>query len=201
MELSSDDRTALNLALEEAILIDVDVDREGRWAAVTLEVLTLPIEGPGPEDPRVVLLLEPVGRIAASLRIGPQDDDSAAIQPFLIDELTLIVGSFSNRIYGGDYFGDGKETTPNFVRKNRLSLDLEFGIDGHTHSLYLVRDTLADRCLEVCLWFDRFTIQDFAGRFISLADFMAGGQRWWDAFSQNDPRTHGRGIINPKFGG
>src|SRR6266511_308354 len=78
MELSSEDRAALGVALNEAALLGVEVDRGTRHAAATLAVLSLPMEGPEPEDRRVQLVLESVGRFAASLRLGRWDDGNAA---------------------------------------------------------------------------------------------------------------------------
>jgi hypothetical protein len=83
IELTEEIREGLNTALNEASLISVHVDRDTRTAWVTLSVLMLPEDdGPPPADPRVLLRLHPVGRVAASLRGGNWDDADAAVQHF-----------------------------------------------------------------------------------------------------------------------
>ncbi|MGH2848543.1 MAG: hypothetical protein ACRDL0_21490, partial [Thermoleophilaceae bacterium] len=75
IELTEEQKNGIGVALNEASLVGIEVDQERRWAGVTLAVLTLPPEGgPEPQDPRVKLILSPVGRLAASLRLGHWDD-------------------------------------------------------------------------------------------------------------------------------
>ncbi len=193
MELSSEDRAALGVALNEAALLGVEVDRGTRHAAATLAVLSLPMEGPEPEDRRVQLVLESVGRFAASLRLGRWDDGNAAVLPFLLEELLPTVQSFGGLpIYGWEFFDVAERTFPALA--HRLSLDVQLGLDGAAHSLFLFQEG-PDRHLDLWLWFDRFTIRDPVGRVISLADFTAGGRRWWDAFNKHDPRIQGHGMF------
>ena len=193
MDLSSEDRAALGVALEEATLLGVEVDRGTRRAAITFAVLSLPMHGPQPEDRRVQFVFESIGRVAASLRLGHWDDDKAAVQPFLLEELLPTVQSFGGLpIYGWEFFDVADRTFPPLA--HRLSLDVLLGFDGEAHSLFLFQGA-PDRHLDLWFWFERFTIRDPVGRVIPLADFTAGGRRWWDAFHQHDPRTQGHGIF------
>jgi len=57
----------LNVALNEARLLSFDLDLTCRVAIIWLSVLTLPEEGPPPDDARRALRLFPVGRVTAAL--------------------------------------------------------------------------------------------------------------------------------------
>ena len=52
-----------------------------------------------------------------------------------------------------------------------------------------------DRHLDLWIWFDNMLIRDASGNTIELSDFIAGGQRWWDALYAGDSRTAGHGVI------
>lgn len=64
----------LNVALNEAELVSIHVDADAALAIVTLDVLTLPVAGPEPNDRRRRLWLDRVSRVAASYRDGRRDD-------------------------------------------------------------------------------------------------------------------------------
>ena len=193
MELDDEARAGLGLALNEAALLGVEVDAATRRAAATFSVLTLPEDGPPPEDARVQLVFEPVGRVAASLRLGRWNDPAAPVETFGLDELLPTVQSFGGGpIYGWEFFDVGEARFA--ALRDRLSLDVSLGMDGRAHSLSLSQEG-SDRHLDLWLWFDRLTIRDAAGRVIPLAEFIAGGVRWWDAFHRHDPRTEGRGMF------
>lgn len=123
MKWDTDTTARLNLALDEAELIGAEVDSEECVAGLTLAVLSLPEEGPAPEDRRVQIILRPVGRVAASLRHGAWNDDSAEVEPFQVDALLSIVKRFgASAIYGGKFFDVPKDK--DFRNwKDRLSLD------------------------------------------------------------------------------
>src|SRR5258706_11601790 len=93
----------LNLALDEARLLGADVSEPDRVAALTFSVLTLPEFGPAPKDPRVQVLLRPVGKVVASLRHGSWDDESAAVEPLELSDLLATVEGFRTDIYGNDF--------------------------------------------------------------------------------------------------
>lgn len=182
-------REGLNTALNEASLISVQVDRDTRRAWVTLSVLMLPEEGPPPADPRVLLRLHPVGRVAASLRGGNWDDPEAAVQSFELEHLAVVVESFEAQpIYGWKFLDDREEESASWLR--RLSLDTELGPGGRTHSLFLFQEGIDfDRHLDLLIWFDEMTAQDPRGTPLPLSELVARGVRWWKAFRAHDPRT------------
>ena len=185
----------LNVALNEATLLGAEVDTELRVADVTLSVLSLPEEGPPPEDPRVQLLLHPVGRVCASLRHGRWDDAEAPVEAFRIDELLAVLGRLGRHaVYGWEFFDVPEEN--DFARwKDRLSLDWRApGDHGRAHTLVLFQE--ADKAhLDLCFWFDDLAVRTPSYEEIPLDEFAAGGKRWWDALYAGDPRTGQSGIV------
>ena len=142
MDLSGDQVRAFGVALNEATVIAVDVKPELRAAAVTLGVLALPEDdGPEPADPRRVLLLESVGRIAASLRNGRWDDAEAPVETFALDGLRDAVTGFEQQTIHGWSFLDvpADETFDRW--SDRLSLDWRAEPDGVAHTLDLFQES------------------------------------------------------------
>jgi hypothetical protein len=194
-----DFKSDLNAALNEATLVGVALDVATRRANLTFAVLSLPESGPPPEDPRILMVLHPVGRLAVSYRQGRWDDDRAAVVPLRVEQLMDVVVSFGGQpIYGWDFI-DGPEA--GFQQwSGRLSLDLQFEDFGRTHTLEVFQESALGpaRHLDARIWFDDLHIFRKAGQDlirIPLATFAADGRRWWDGLHRQDPRTQGHGII------
>lgn len=197
MDLTPDKLQGLDIALNEATLVGAEVDPERRIAAVTLALLTLPESGPPPDDPRVQLILQPVGRVAASLRRGRWDDRSAPVEPFALNELLDVVQSFKQGpIYGWEFF-DVSSDEGSAIWEDRLSFDERFGDDGNTHTLTLFQETFGqqqDRHLDICIWFDDLTIFGPERQQLDIDEVIAGGKRWWDGLFSGDTRSQEAGI-------
>jgi hypothetical protein len=196
VELTPERVEALNVALNEATLVGVEIDAEQRLAAITLSVLALPPDGPAPRDSRVQLVLAPIGRVAASLRHGRWDDAEAPVEPFELDELRAVVERAGGcAIYGSEFFDVPEEK--DFARwSDRLSLDWRAGeADGSAHTLALFQEAGKPGHLDLCLWFDELSVFRPDSDEIPLDEFAAAGKRWWDALYANDPRTQGSGIV------
>jgi hypothetical protein len=193
-DLTADQIDGFNVALEEARLLGAEVHPDERVAAITLTVLWLPEVGPAPDDPRVQLLLGRVGRVAATLRHGPWNDPDAEVECFDVEDLLSIVqGGFCSDIYGGDFLDP--PDMGSFPRwSDRLSCDWHAPEgDGLNHMLVLSPDGL-DRTLAFWIWFDDLEIRMRGVEVISIDEFGAGGQRWWDGLRDGDERTQGSGI-------
>jgi hypothetical protein len=104
--LTKSDIEGLNFALEEAQLVGVEVDARNRKAGVTLVILWDPESGPPPDDLRSQLVLEPVGRVVASLRHGSWDDRKAAVEPLEIRDLPRVFKRLrgDQSVYGYRFF-------------------------------------------------------------------------------------------------
>ena len=182
----------LNVALNEAEFLGFEVDEERRVAAGTFNVLSLPMDGPMPDDRRVSIVFSPVGRVAASLRNGHWSDANAQPVPFEISSLLETVTSFNGlSIYGWEFVDVEVENQSNWM--SRLSLDWVSGDDGKLHSVTLFQDE-HDRILDLRVWFDRIEVFDPRQKPIALEDFIEGGKRWWEAFYAGDERTSGLGM-------
>lgn len=201
MDLKKELREGLGVALNEATMVDLEMDPIRRIAGATFRVLSLPEgdETVTPEDTRVQLVFQPIGRVAVSLRLGHWDDPAAPVERLRIDQLSERVKSFGGLpIYGWEFF-DLPDTQ--FAQwSNRLSLDLQWPEegDGFAHTVDLFQE--ADSILDMRLWFDELTIRDARHNEVPLEDIIAGGRRWWDAFWQGDPRTRDSGMHPIKEG-
>lgn len=100
-DLTADRVAALNVAVNEATLMEVEMDVAARRFGATLAALSLPPDGPPPEDPRIKLVLEPAGKLAVSWRRARWDDRSARAVPLDVDQLPSVVAEFGQLpIYG-----------------------------------------------------------------------------------------------------
>jgi hypothetical protein len=184
--LAAEDVDGLNVAVNEARLLGIEVDLARKRAIVELSVLTLPESGPAPQDPVRVLHLSPVGRVVIGFSAN------GVIQRVASEELSDLVHSFGGQpIYGWEFFGSG---TSDLDPVQRVSRDLRLGEVGLSWKVQLFQESTAGRHLEVCLWFDELHVTDASGSEIGLTDFIAGGKRWWDGAFAGDPRTRDGGI-------
>ena len=189
-------RNELGVALNEADLLGFEVDPARLIAAATFRVLTLPTEGPPPDDRRVQMLFRPVGRVAASLRNGFWNDEAAEVVPFVLSELLSVVQSFGGQpIYGWKFFDIHDKELAQWG--NRLSLDWRSGPDGLSRSIAVFQESGAEpaRHLDLCVWFDELEVRRPDGVVVPPEEFAAGGRRWWDGMHAHDKRTEGHGIF------
>ncbi|WP_433197256.1 hypothetical protein ACQP1G_00500 [Nocardia sp. CA-107356] len=189
------DTTALNTALSEAACLGLAVDTANAQLSLDLEVLTLPIEGPAPQDYRVKLMFTGVSRVAASLRIQEWDDLNPRVLPLQLDSLDKAIRSFGGgRLHGWEFI-DLDDS--GWVHWSEL-LSFDTQIDPHVsaHVLEFSQEEGIDpRELDVRVWFDDMTIHDSNGTELPPAQFIAGGVRWWQAHDAGDPRTMRAGIV------
>lgn len=195
MELSEEQRHGLNVALNEATWLGIDVDQTGDRAAVFVEALTLPAEGPAPEDTAAALVLTGVSRIAASLRHGWWNDADAEIEQLALADLDTVVRSFGGcPIYGWEFIDPPEESWAGW--RDRLSLDTAPSGDPAPHILELFQEGGGNpRHLDLRIWFRDLHIMRRTGEHIALQEFIDGGLRWWDGLHAGDPRTEGKGIV------
>ena len=193
-----DDKLAgdLGVALNEASLAGLEYSAEDGIVAATFVCLTLPKDGPEPEDSRRQFIFRRVGRIAASLRLGRWDDAEATVEPFDASDLLSVVQSFGCQpIYGWEFFNVHERELSQWGR--RLSLDLRPSDGSMENSISLFQEAeRGDKHLDLCIWFESFVIRDAEGREVAVDEFTAGGIRWWEAMHAGDERTQGHGIVS-----
>jgi hypothetical protein len=188
-EEHGDDTNGLNVALNEATLLGLEVDRSRRLAGATFAVLSLPESGEVPSDRRVQMLFVNVGRVAARLT-GP---DRRGAVPISVEQLLEVVQSFGGSpIHGWKFFD--VEHNPLEPSGAGESLDIELEGGSRAHSISLFQEN--GRRLDVCVWFEGIALRTPDGEDIDPDEFMAAGRRWWDAFHRHDPRTQGHGLFS-----
>ncbi|WP_054811603.1 hypothetical protein [Nocardia arizonensis] len=191
------DTTGLDTALAEAKCLGVQVDAAARTLRLDLEVLTLTADGRTINDHRVGLTFTGVGRVAASLREQRWDDTEPRVLPLQLDGLAEAIRSFGGgRLHGWEFVDlDDSGWT---LWSELLSFDT--AIDNHIcpHVIEFSQEEGIDpRELDVRVWFDGMSIHDADGREVPIAEFIAGGARWWAAHAAADPRTIRPGIVPP----
>ena len=138
-------------------------------------------------------MLSSVGRLVASLRLGTWNDPDADVASFAVDDLTAVVERFGGQpIYGWEFFDPAESDLESW--SDRLSLDWGDRRSGMTNRLFLFQEGVNEH-LDLCLWFDDLEIFDAAGQPLPVTVFCDGGQRWWTAMRQGDPRVAGEGIV------
>ncbi|MHB8246432.1 MAG: hypothetical protein ACYDGN_14010 [Acidimicrobiales bacterium] len=195
MELSEELLGGLDVALNEANFCDMRINERSGEVQLLFVALTLPEEGPEPEDRRRVLACKGVARIVASLRMGRWDDEGAEVVPLRLQDLPSTVRSFGSQPICGWEFFDLTELTHDIWRA-RASLDYPVGQGRGEHSIDLFQESISGppRHLDLRIEFDDLSAVGPTGETIELDAFASGGRRWWAALEAGDPRVQGHGI-------
>lgn len=195
--LDSFDINGLNTALSESTCLGVEVDAAAGRLQLALEVLTLPADGETPIDTKVLLTFTGVTRVAASLRIQRWDDIDARVLPLTLEQLDEAIESFGGGGLHGWEFIDLDDSGWT-LWSELLSFDtvLDNRIAAHVIE-FSQEEGIDPRELDVRVWFDRITVTDPAGREIPMAEFIAGGKRWWDAHDSGDLRASKSDVAPP----
>ncbi|MEU6787743.1 hypothetical protein ABZ912_51865 [Nonomuraea angiospora] len=195
MKLTTEQVDGLNVALNEAAWLGIDVDVASMRATVLFDVLALPAEGPASDETNIALLLDGVSRVAASLRNGWWDDADATVEVLSLPGLDTAVRDFGgNSIYGWEFIDPPEESWAGW--RERLSLDANLSEDPAPHVLDLFQEGGGGpRHLDLRVWFRELRVRRGAGEEVPVQEFIDGGVRWWDGLYAGDPRTTGKGII------
>jgi hypothetical protein len=194
--ISHDERDGLNVALNEATWAAIDVDVAGRRARLMFDVLSLPPDGPASADSHVIVAVNLVSRIAASLRMGWWDDEAAQIVPLEVADLDATVRGFGGcAIYGWEFIDPPEESWRHW--RDRLSVDVRLDQHESPHVIELFQHggPARPRHLDLRIWFEQIQISTLDGSDIPVPEFIASGVRWWDGLYSGDPRTSGKGIV------
>lgn len=196
MTLTAEHIAGLNIAFNEAVLRGIELDQPGRRFGMTLAVLSLPDDdAPQPDDPRLAITLEGVGRVAVSWRHARWDDRRAPAIPLSVEDLATTVDSFGQQsIYGWKFIDAGDDAFTDAER--RLSLDVRLGAEGK-HTFDMFQDD-GSHFIELRVWFSTISFRridpDGVPFPVVIGRVIADGRRWWDAMHAGDPRTAASGI-------
>jgi len=188
MEPTSEQIAGLNIALNEARLLQYDFDHDQRRAIVQLGVVVL-LEGAAiHSEKRIELRLVPIGRVAATLIW-----DGVHRQLELSDIAGAVKSFGALPIYGWEFIDPPSDNLADW--SELLSLDFRNGTSGMKHALHLFQENERGK-LDLCLWFDELDV----GGQLTLDELIVDGKRWWDAVSAGDPRAAAAGF-HPSSGG
>ncbi|WP_028475984.1 hypothetical protein [Nocardia sp. CNY236] len=191
------DTARLDIAFSEAACLGLAVDTAAGRLQLDLDVLNLPENGNPSDDCPVHVTFIGVSRIAASLRAQHWDDVEPRVLPLRLESLGEAVGSFGGaRLHGWEFIDlDDSGWT---LWSELLSFDIDLDDRASAHVLeFSQQEGIDPRELDVRVWFDDIAVHDVRGQQISLADFAAGGARWWRAHDTGDPRATRPGIAPP----
>lgn len=197
MKFSDDIIHGLGVAFNEADVLGVEFSEQKRGVACTFATISIDKNGNVPSDRRVQVILQPVGRIIASLRLGNWNDPTAEVVIFEPTELLEKVQSFGGLpIYGWEFINNADKDTADW--KNRLSFDWTSDQSGGLTNTFDLFQEGHERHLDLRIWFDELTIFNPEGERVELQDFIDAGQRGWDAIYSGDDKTKGFGIFPAK---
>ncbi|WP_019931951.1 hypothetical protein [Nocardia sp. BMG111209] len=183
------DTAGLNMALSEATCRGVAVDVANDRLHLELEVLTLPLDGPPPEDRVIQLALTGVGRVAASLRVQYWDELDPKVLPLTLDGLSEAALGFGGAALHGWEFIDTDDSGWSLWRE-LLSFDTVVSDAPPRHVLeFSLQEGTDPRELDVRVWFESVEVATQDGLPVALPEFIAGSRRWWKAHDACDPRT------------
>jgi hypothetical protein len=194
MGFSEQELEGINLAIDEALLLDLALDLVLKSARITFEVFCISDKGEVPSDRRIVIHLKAISRISASLRHYDKNEKFIRTEKFDINNLEKIVKSFGGGgVYGTNFIRSGNDSLPAWAEN--VSLELSLGDDEGDYMIDLFQWN-DSRKLDFRIWFNSLIIKKASNEEkISVDDFIAGGKRWWEAFNRNDPRTRGFGMF------
>lgn len=191
MEWTEQLRAGLDVAINEADLSALRINERTGEVHLLFVVLTLPENGPEPDDRRRVLALSGCSRLVATLREAGRRGQER-IAALRLGALPGAVRDFGSQPVSGWEFFDLEPV----VSEAPVSLELDMNRGRGDHSIDLVLSDAFDRHhrLDFRIEFDELSVFDGDEQQVELDDFVAGGRRWWQALRDGDPRVQDHGI-------
>ena len=174
---SQDIIDGINLALNEATILGVELQKEKEIVVVTFSPVALDINGQVPTDNRVQFVFKPIGKFIASYRLGRWDDKSAQVVKFEPEQILEKVEEFKHvSIYGWEFINCNDENH----WLDRLSFDFNSeNQHGRQNTIDLFQDG-GNKHIDMKIWFDDFEIVNPKYEKIELQTFIDNGKRGWD---------------------
>lgn len=200
MVIDEELRHRIGLALNEATLHDIKLDKKNSIVTCVFSLITLDKYGKLPDENRFQFVFKPVGRFVASCRKGNWNDKDAEIEKIELEKISSVIQSFGElQIYGWDFVNCGDEYFNTW--KNKLSFDYNEGPQvGYTNIIDLFKEGW-NRHIDVRIWFDDFKVFNSNNEHVELEEFLENGKRGWNAiyagnWNNADKLSIGRRIKN-----
>ncbi len=194
MKINDELRNRIGIALNEAILLGVEFNREKNTVGCSFSLVAMDQDENVPEDNRLLFIFKPVGRFVASYRKKNLEDEKSIIEKFEPESILEVIKKFKGLpIYGWDFINRGDEDYNTW--KELLSFDYStINVSGMTNTIDLFQDGL-NEYIDIRVWFDDFEIFTPKYEPVRLEQFLENGKRGWDAIYANNHKMNNYGII------
>lgn len=196
MQRGDERRAGIDVALNEADVLGVRLDQAGAWCDLFLHVLALPEAGPLDRDARRILRLTMPGQVRVLLRPDRVEPDGyGPVIP--LSGLDAVEDFFASLSWSGAMYGWKFLDDPSLTRDwpARPSLTVQIRPGQAPHSLYWFNecgrteaDASAAYCIEGTVTFQDLEVMRADASPQQLDEFIADGQRHWQALHHRDPR-------------
>lgn len=198
-DITEDIKDGLNLALNEAIIVGLDFDKERKTVYLTLYPIAIQQDGTIPNDNRFLFTFRNVGRFASSLTLEPE---TKAIK-FDTNELSDKMSEFKNEsLYGWEFIDNDEELI--FKQwKDNVSFDKIFSDTfekQHTVDLFQ-EDKYSKKTIDIRIWFDKIEMFDSDLKPFDAQTFIDNGKRGWDklykdGWTTTEAELKGKLVLN-----
>lgn len=198
-DITEDIKDELNLALNEAIIVGLDFDKERKTVYLTLYPIAIQQDGTIPNDNRFLFAFRNVGRLASSLTLEPE---TKAIK-FDTNELSDKMSEFKNEsLYGWEFIDNDEELI--FKQwKDNVSFDKIFSDTfekQHTIDLFQ-EDKYSKKTIDIRIWFDKIEMFDSDLKPFDAQTFIDNGKRGWDklykdGWTTTEAELKGKLVLN-----
>jgi hypothetical protein len=198
-DITEDIKDGLNLALNEAIIVGLDFDKERKTVYLTFYPIAIQQDGTIPNDNRFLFAFRNVGRLASSLTLEPE---TKAIK-FDTNELSDKMSEFKNESLYGWEFIDNDEDLIFKQWKDNVSFDKIFSDTfekQHTIDLFQ-EDKYSKKTIDIRIWFGKIEMFDSDLKPFDAQIFIDNGKRGWDklykdGWTTTEAELKGKLVLN-----
>lgn len=189
MLINSSLKDKLDFVLNEATILDLQIDKHNQTVSIWVDVITANNDGSIPDDTRLLFIFQPIGRIAASYYLGNWNDVNKEIKSFDAEEFSEIIRSLQDAIYGRDFINCGIQEFDYW--KDRISFDYVVNDTiGFTNTIDLFQDYFGHQ-LNFRIWFDNLTILYPNQEKTDIETLLENAKRGWDITFSNPKNSFG----------
>jgi hypothetical protein len=199
VQWDSETRAGMDVALNEAGVLGIRLDRAGAWCDLLLHVLALPETGPLDRDARRILRLSMPAQVSILLRA--ELAEPVGYGPVVpLSGLDAVEEFFASLSWSGEMYGwkflDDPSLTGDWPARPSLTVQIRPG--AASHSLYWFNecgrtegDTSTAYLIEGTATFEDLEVMRADATPQQLDEFIADGRRFWEALFNHDQRLSG----------